>query len=93
MNQRTVTGIITTGIGAVLAALAFYASNYISGIKGDIEGISSVMKKNTFGGFLSGEMHKKTSAYDYLVTYSFWAGVLIFCIGLYILYRSLKYKK
>ena len=93
MNKQKMIGMITTCIGACLTGIAVYASNYIKGIKGHISGISSNTPKNPISGFLAGEMHKKASAYDYLVTGSFWTGILIFLTGLLIFYRFKKRSK
>ena len=85
---------IFTGLsGITLVALSIYAKNYIRGFKGIINSFTSFFKDNPVGHFLGGEINKKASAYDNLITGSFWAGIILFFLGAVMLWINIKRKK
>ncbi|MBM3207448.1 MAG: hypothetical protein FJZ57_02425 [Chlamydiae bacterium] len=79
--------------GLTLVALSIYAKNYIRGFKGIINGFTSFFKDNPVGHFLGGEINKKASAYDTLITGSFWAGLILFFLGAVMFWINIKKKK
>jgi hypothetical protein len=85
-------GLVTSVIGAVLSAVALYAGNYLSGIKGTLSGIGHMVGESKVGSFLGGEASKKIASYELLIKGCFWAGVALIIIGLVIVIKARKRK-
>ena len=93
MNNRKIIGMTVALIGLTLSAVALYAASYISGIKGLFHTLSIFTGHNPVSGFIGGEVNKQTSAYDSLITGSFWIGLLLLIGGVTIVILSKKKKR
>lgn len=93
MHKNKFYCIFTALSGMTLVVLSIYAANYIRGFQGLLKGFTSFFNDNPVGHFVGGEFNKKASAYDNLITGSFWAGLILFFLGILMLWITTKKKR
>jgi hypothetical protein len=93
MHKNKFYCIFIASSGMALVVLSIYAKNYIRGLQGLLKGFTSFFSDNPVGHFVGGEFNKKASAYDNLIAGSFWAGLILFFLGIVLLWINIKKKR